>query len=781
MRELGKWAHERDILDILSKYLGKPQEGLSLQTICDDVRILSRSAFVALNLYTQHKTLKTVVVSGDIHGVDIPLLMSENWDHNSFVTATTHSNFFIKTPSTDKNAFNPGSYVLHCTGIFDGNHSIGSFILGVDSKAAFSVGDQTAYFIKQSAKFIPLFLEKSMVQETNDVISEISAGYFKKIISQVPGIIFSVKIDPSGNSAILALNEKGKYQGLKNLGDLFRLVHPEDFDILIREFEHSKTQITNLNVEFRIKTFDAEDYAWHKLQAKPEKDQDDNLIFYSYLSPINELKESQLNASRAIEESQKANNAKAEFLSSMSHEIRTPMNAILGFSELLVGNTKGPKYESYLNGVISGGKNLLMLINDVLDLAKIESGKMEIHYFPTDIHKVVQEFYQIYLQEALKKDITFFIENNLKSSQMIMIDEVKLKQILFNLLGNAFKYTSSGEISLSLNVVTDEQDKKRTNLVIKVKDTGIGIPANQQKIIFESFRQQQGQSTRKYGGTGLGLTITKFFVEAMNGSIALDSKENKGSTFTIVFKDIATVSHKPIENKTLQSANIIFKGQTVLIVEDISSNVEILKGFLEDKNLTTLQAENGEIALKLVALEKPDLILMDMMMPVMNGYEATRILKSDERYKNIPVVATTASALKHNEQLISNLCDSYLRKPIVREELIQVIANYLAYDETQPEMITVEKKRTAYNFACDVKKKLLNKFGNKYSSISDLMSIDDISSFAEELREYSREVQDQDLYNYGEDLFQHTENFEIDQMNELFKKFRKLIGMTTND
>jgi signal transduction histidine kinase/PAS domain-containing protein/response regulator of citrate/malate metabolism len=618
--------------------------------------------------------------------------------------------------------------------------------------------------------------DKLMVAEKE---AKNSSRYFKKVVSQIPGAVLTIKIENKGNSLFEVYSDDKRYNSITSLNDFFSLVHPNDFSTLITEFDESQENMLPLSVEMRIKLKGAKDYSWFILQAMPEKDADENLIFYGYLGQIDQLKASQIDALKAKEESEKANRAKTEFLSNISHEIRTPMNAILGFSELLTGNTKGPKYEAYLNGIISGGKNLLMIINDVLDLAKIESGNMQIQYTPTDINIMVKEFYHIYFQEAVKKGINFYIENDFKESDQILIDEVRMRQILFNLLGNAFKFTQSGSISLSIHCEKNIEERE-ASLIIKVEDTGIGIPKDQQRIIFESFKQQHGQSTRKYGGTGLGLTITRYFVEAMNGTIELESQEGKGSKFTIVFKKLLlSKASKPEVNPLIETANIVFEGQKVLIVEDIASNVDVIKGFLEDKNLVLMEAENGLEALEMASKNRPDLILMDMMMPVMSGYSATKALKSEKALKDIPIIATTASALKHNELLISNLCDNYLRKPLVKEELIKMMTEYLSFKETSPLEKPLLKPVTVhqgFKFSNDLKKKLNKKFMVKYKSVSELMSIDDIGSFASELKEYSEEINENELYTYADALYQCAENFEIERMNDLFNKFNQLAG-----
>ncbi len=267
----------------------------------------------------------------------------------------------------------------------------------------------------------------------------------------------------------------------------------------------------------------------------------------------------------------------------------------------------------------------------------------------------------------------------------------------------------------------------------------------------------------------------------MKGTISLESKEGVGSEFSIIFKELEVVnSWKNTENFS-RLAHIKFKGQLVLIVEDIKSNVDIVKGFLEGLNIEILVAENGQIAIDMLENIKPDLILMDMMMPVMSGYTATKIIKSNERLAGVPIIATTASALKHNELLISNVCDNYIRKPIAKDELIEMLASYLSYTEVQ--LINNEEdfmNEDIYDLPMDLRIDLDKKFRKKFNAINELMSIDDISSFASEIKEYGEKMNDTLLNNYGEKLLDFADNFEIDKMNALFKNFTYLMQERDN-
>ncbi|MCK4493213.1 MAG: PAS domain S-box protein, partial [Methylococcales bacterium] len=387
----------------------------------------------------------------------------------------------------------------------------------------------------------------------------------------------------------------------------------------------------------------------------------------------------------AQQRAETANRAKSEFLANMSHEIRTPMNAILGFTEILMRLEQDSKKVHYLETINTSGQALLRLINDILDLSRIESGKMQLQYDSVSIRNLCIEMQGLFSAKIQEKGLLFNYTVDKKLPDIIALDEARIRQVLINLIGNAIKFTHQGGITLTISTqVSKEVQSSRVNLVIVVSDTGIGIPQGQQAKIFHSFEQVQGQKETLYGGTGLGLAITMKIITLMKGNIHLESQEKKGTSFHLLIPDleiISTQEQKPsCANNYFSTDSLIFQPSSILVVDDVDYNREILETYLSDWDFTLHFACNGQQAFDKAKEILPDLILLDMKMPVMDGYETAEKLKALPFTQKIPIIAITAFALNEDEVIISELCDAYLRKPVNCHELMMKLTKFLPYD-----------------------------------------------------------------------------------------------------
>ena len=372
---------------------------------------------------------------------------------------------------------------------------------------------------------------------------------------------------------------------------------------------------------------------------------------------------------------------KTEFLANMSHEIRTPMNSIIGFAEILDKEITNPVHKEYLSSIKKGGNALLAIINDILDLSKIEAGKLNIKKETINPSKMFLEIESIFHGKIISKNISFIVEIDKNIPKYIILDGIRTRQILFNLIGNAIKFTQTGYIKLKVENIYKDNIKNKVDLLFSIEDTGIGIDEKNLKSIFNAFEQQGDQDIAKYGGTGLGLAICTKLVHMMNGEIKVQSKKNVGSTFTVILKDIDISSmQEEIVSQKLLSSNIKFEKSQILVVDDVEENRKLMEASLKDFDLDLIMAENGKEAIAKLKNLNVDLILMDLRMPIMDGYEAAGIIKADDKLKQIPLIALTASVMGEALEKVSQYgFDGYLRKPVIIEELIEELSKYLEY------------------------------------------------------------------------------------------------------
>ncbi|PLX69540.1 MAG: hypothetical protein C0603_01025 [Denitrovibrio sp.] len=477
----------------------------------------------------------------------------------------------------------------------------------------------------------------------------------------------------------------------------------------------------------------------------------------------------------ARELAESANRAKSEFLANMSHEIRTPMNAILGYTELLRTERDSRLTQDYLKGISSAGKGLLAIINDILDLSKIEAGKLSMVFEPLSIKGIMDDTVSIFQVSADAKGLSLNVDIPDTVPEFIFLDENRLQQILVNLIGNAIKFTSEGYVSVK--VEHEELDNQLVNIRIDISDTGVGIEKDQLNNVFESFTQQERQSTRKFGVTGLGLTITKSLVEMMGGRISISSKVNEGSVFTVTFNNLKIAQAVHSNKYKFSLPDIDFEPATILVVDDVESNRNVIRNFMKTYSVTVIEAENGVEGVELAQKIRPDIILMDIQMPVMDGYEACIKIKKVEHLKLIPIVAVTASVYGESDK-IKNMMDGYVTKPFSKYELVMQLAEFLPHNIQESSNDDDNGILEVYDVAnlSEAEKLLIReKFGEELTEVLSLMILEDVVSFAEKLISFSETNNIIIASRYGYELKGLASSFKIEEIESSLQNFNEII------
>lgn len=466
---------------------------------------------------------------------------------------------------------------------------------------------------------------------------------------QSRGQEFSVSIGQS----LLELFDQEKATELKNA--IQKCIHLQFYET--KEFTYTTIKGETKYYEIRISPFEESFEVSNKVIA----------VFID----VTDSKLTQEELIKAKQVAEKANQAKMHFLSNMSHEIRTPMNAIIGITDMMLDEIKEPPHDENIQIIKKSADHLLVIINDILDISKIESGKIDIESINFNLHDQIKQLVNTLKYKASNKGILFsyFIQENIPEN--LFGDPVRLHQILVNILGNALKFTEMGEVKLEVNF--EPKTDNEVEIQFKIIDTGIGIAKENQAKIFESFAQEGKNITRRFGGTGLGLSISKHLTQLLNGQISLESEKNKGSIFTIkipfkLAKILPQFQQSVFEVKDLKNAKI-------LIVEDNKMNQIVTNQLLKKWNSTTQSAYNGHEALDRLTEENFDLILMDLQMPVMDGYETTKKIKEQKKWNKIPIIALTADAFPEiKKQALEVGMDEFITKPFNQEELYQKIS-----------------------------------------------------------------------------------------------------------
>lgn len=473
----------------------------------------------------------------------------------------------------------------------------------------------------------------------------------------------------------------------------------------------------------------------------------------------------------------KANKSKSEFLANMSHEIRTPMNAIMGFTELLSEQLEKPRLKTYTDIIQSAGNTLLLLINDILDLSKIEAGKLEINKKSVNIYDVVEEISSIFSITVGSKGLSILMDVDKNIPNSLLLDDIRLRQVLVNIVGNAVKFTEEGYIKISVYTTNVSNHLSKLDLTISVEDTGIGIVPEERERIFNSFEQQEGQDNRKFGGTGLGLSISKSLVEMMDGDIVVQSTEQQGTTFFVFLYgvDISSTEVEKIDyHDDFSYRETCFDPAQILVVDDIEDNRELIIQNFKNTDIEIITANDGYEAIEQYKKETPALILMDIRMPNMDGYEAASQIK---QLSDVPIVALTASVMKDEyEQAKSENFDAYLRKPISREKLFLTLRKFLKYknvDSTSTEKVATLDKKTL-NGVHMIMNRIQNRIMPLHAKAIQSNSMEHIHLFAEELERLTLKEKNEVFVSYVTRLKEAIDTFDIYSMQSMLKEFTQL-------
>jgi PAS domain S-box-containing protein len=470
---------------------------------------------------------------------------------------------------------------------------------------------------------------------------------------------------------------------------LQKIVHREDWAKISRDFTEYQSHINVNENEFRITTRNG-DIRWIGHVSQPVYGRDG--IFMGRRGSCRdctEQKEAVQDMITAKEEAEKANKVKSQFIANMSHEIRTPMNAIMGFTNLVLNSKLDEEQKKCLEVVMARSKDLLVLINDILDISKIEADKLEIKNDETNLRQIIKEQVESFMPHIKEKDLSLNYEISPEVPEIIFVDPIRLRQVLVNIIGNAVKFTEQGSIKLSVKfadkkLFSGSWNRKEQMLHFSVEDTGIGIPEDKQKLIFEAFSQGDSSKIRKYGGTGLGLAICLRLLDMMGGTIWLKSQEGKGSTFNFLLPLSNPKNKIRVKKKYKKTTSETSKNQKILrilVADDDEHNRLLIQRILHPYGHTVIPAASGIEALKCMEDNNCnfDLVLMDIQMPEMNGYETVKRIRRDEKAtgRHIPVIALTASTIESDHKRCIDVgMDDYLLKPINENTLKQALIDY---------------------------------------------------------------------------------------------------------
>jgi len=493
-----------------------------------------------------------------------------------------------------------------------------------------------------------------------------------------------------------------------------------------------------------------------------------------------------------------ASRLKSDFLASVSHEIRTPMNAILGFSQILKAQLHDERHQQYINAITTSGNTLLRLINDLLDLAKIEAGKFELHPTAVALKTIALEIQTIFIQVIEEKRLEFHVDLHPSLPDALYLDEVRLRQILYNLLKNAVKFTDKGHISLSMRPLTSPGAGK-FDLEIVVADTGIGIPLEEQETIFEAFTQRKSQDHSKYAGNGLGLSITRRLVEIIGGEIYLQSEVGRGSTFTAILRRVPVVPEGAAAfsgNDGGEEAIRFDQNAVILVIDAIDSSRMVIREFLRATKIAVVETISVADGIDWCMAIKPDLILLDYTMACFRDAVLVERFNRVKEELNISVVAVTSTSSVGSEEFQTDFhFDGWLKKPLLHKDVMEILARYLPNSTLYQsgEDGSFADLPRSYGLPDPAKvQAAISGLGDRLPSFMRILTdnmmfqfnenketfiINEIKTFALEVQRLAIDFKIEFLGDWAAELLSRIRTFDMERLPQIFNLFPELVAL----
>ncbi|MBO6534652.1 MAG: PAS domain-containing protein [Balneolaceae bacterium] len=567
--------------------------------------------------------------------------------------------------------------------------------------------------------------------------------------------------------------------------EFFGLFHPDDHEKLGEHMKYLASGKGEHAIEYRFKHKNG-NWIWcYSIDSPFERNKEGEVTsFIGMFHDITERKKLEEELIKAKEEADLANRAKSQFLATMSHEIRTPMNSILGFTELLTNRITDEEQLKYLSNISSSGQLLLKLINDILDLSKIEAGAVKSLLVPVNLVRTLQEIKGVFDLSIGEKNLDFEMQISEDLPSALLLDEKHLRQIVFNIVGNAIKFTNSGSININVEAKESIHSDSRIDLEVSISDTGIGIKPEHRDSIFNAFEQQGRSISDEYGGTGLGLSISKKLVELMHGEIQIESEFGVGTTFRILIPNVAvsTITSKE-ENYQKNEISYTLNKSRILIADDVKNNRELLAACLIDQPVEIVMANDGQEALDKAKESNFDLVLLDIKMPKLDGVEVMKSLRA-MNYKSKVVALTASVMVGYEEKVINEGFDEFLKKPISYLDLMKSLHTHLGGKINKKKDIHVAEgiPKTSGSKSIsthDLEKLVQHRFDELYVQFNlidkEAIEMDKCEEFARMLRSAGQTIRSKWCIDLASEIDFAAKTFDTEKVLAELKKFEDII------